>query len=82
MAALGESAPSAVLGRCNAEEKRELKKMLVLACWHGEVQVVRKLAQKGLDFRICNEKFDGSRKEEVCTLIRKSYYSTTFEGKQ
>ena len=71
MAALEEgSAPSAVLARCNVGEKRELKKMLVLACWHGELEVVRKMARKGLDFKICNDKFDGSPDEEVCTFIR------------
>ena len=69
MAALGESAPSASLARCNAEEKKELQKMLVLACWHGEVEIVRKLAQKGFDFRICNEKYDGSGNKEVSIII-------------
>ena len=74
MAALEErSAPSPVLARCNAQEKRELKNILVLACWHGELEVVRRMAQKGLDFKICNEKFDGSRNKEVCTFIRNMF---------
>ena len=60
-----DSMPSASLGRCNDVEKQELKKMLVLACWHGQEEVVRKLALEGLDFKVCNEKYDGSGTKEV-----------------
>ena len=78
MATSGDGVPSAPkdsvcstsLGRCNAVEKQELKKMLVLACWHGLEEVVRKLAQKELDFRICNEKYDGSGTKEVCIYVQ------------